>query len=174
MRCFCLCFCLCFKCLKCFHKRKIKAVPITSISILLFLFTNSLNSCIELFSIPIWSFLVQRKVVYLMYRTNTKGTLFYKCFQNFLMFLFRLVISKLNSITKPQKRGCFVQSVQLTQFCLMLKEPWIKNSSVFLKELKFVFNTIFFTFFWFQRWDLKHDYANSGTIRIVNNTYILG
>ena len=125
---------MCFKCLKCFHKRKIKAVPITSISILLFLFTNSLNSCIELFSIPIWSFVVQRKVFYLMYRTNTKGTLFYKCFQNFLMFLFRLVISKLNSITKPQRRECFVQPVQLTQFCPMFIETLNKEFQIHLSD----------------------------------------
>ena len=25
-------------------------------------------------------------------------------------------------------------------------------------------------FLWFQSWDSKHDYANSDTIRIVNNT----
>ena len=138
---------MCFKCLKCFHKRKIKAVPITSMSILLFLFTNSLNSCIELFSIPIWSFVVQRKVFYLMYRTNTKGTLFYKCFQNFLMFLFRLVISKLNSITKPQKRGCFVQSVQLTQFCLMLKETLNKEFQCISEETKICIQYDFFYVF---------------------------
>ena len=43
-----------------------------------------------------------------------KGTLFYKYFLNFLMFLFRLHISKLNSIIKPQRREYFIQSVQLT------------------------------------------------------------
>ena len=32
----------------------------------------------------------------------------------------------------------------------------------------------FLRFFWFQKWDLKHDYGNSDTIRIVNNTYIQG
>ena len=28
--------------------------------------------------------------------------------------------------------------------------------------------------FWFQSWDFKHNYANSDTIRVVNDTYIQG
>ena len=46
LRCFWLCFCLCFKCLKCFDKRKIKAVLITWISTLLNYYTTKPKSTV--------------------------------------------------------------------------------------------------------------------------------
>ena len=50
------------------------------------------------------------------------------------MFLFRLHISKLNSIIKPKRRECLIQSVQLTLFCQVLIEILNKEFQIHFSE----------------------------------------
>ena len=62
----------------------------------------------------------------------------------------------------PERRECFIQSVQLTYFCQVLIETLNKDFQIHLsEETKIVIHHQMqhcFMFPWFQSWDLKHDY----------------
>ena len=63
----------------------------------------------------------------------------------------------------PERRECFIQSVQLTYFCQVLIETLNKEFQIHVsEETKIVIlhqiQHCFFIFLWFLSWDLKHDY----------------
>ena len=100
----------------------------------------------------------------LMYGTNTKRHFILQVFFKFLNVFFLLHISKLNLIINPERRECFIQSVQLTYFCqVLIEETLNKDSQINVsEETKIVIlhqiQHWCFMFPWFQSWDLKHDY----------------
>ena len=70
-----------------------------------------------------------------MHGTNTKRHFILQVFFKFLNVFFLLHISKLNLIINPERRECFIQSVQLTYFCqVLIEETLNKDSQINVSE----------------------------------------